>query len=391
MTLRDVQNEILNYEYSQEYFNMMKECAELDLKAIYLDSQRYIKENAGNIDLPDGYLMESVDDTTLDAMYEEVEQKKKGLLHNIGAGLMKAINALLRFLGIADKKLSDIFLEIDELNKVLVELNHVTESNEKVSAQVTEQLTKIMNARIKGRKFSGIKVNKIEGDAGTCGFFTRMKADSPETYANYAVAMNKTGFSLDIGEEYRNKICTLMNIDKATDIITKMLSESNITESTMNTLLKLLTPAESGVVKFDNMYTNMHNMQGKLKACLDAIANLDKSSQDIRDNTPNVNSRVDVKGKHGRVVSVDRFNMAKFNEVIVKYQTAATSMTVLINDLISFRSAVIKDLSNMANHVMSKAGKESDTLKKANDKAKKKDKNKSEDTDDTPDAVPVGA
>lgn len=324
MTLRDVQNEILNYEYSQEYFNMMKECAELDLKAIYLDSQRYIKENAGNIDLPDGYLMESVDDTTLDAMYEEVEQKKAGLLKRLIERVKRLWNALVKAVNHGSKKLEDI----EKDRKEFVDL--VNAIPDDVFVQYNIDLTKILEKYYKQLSFKCttrpsklpawmqkiIRPSKEFMDKSFDNWQAIVDIAFGDVDKNYELTTvtDQEFVKSDFLEkvittfEQLTKECTIDNMNDHIDKLTKMLSDSVFSKTIVvnPTQLSKLTSRFNSM--FDTITTNL---------------NSNKITAQTTQGTPVVD------------VSVNDFVNG-----ITRFQAAMSNLIKVYNELIMFRSHV---------------------------------------------------
>lgn len=100
-TIKDYIRECDIYEYSQEHYDLMKECAEIDIAAKFLENQQFMAENAAMFgednSFTEGYLVESVDQTTMDAVTQNFEEKVGNVKTTIMNGLKKAWSAIVAF------------------------------------------------------------------------------------------------------------------------------------------------------------------------------------------------------------------------------------------------------------------------------------------------------
>lgn len=101
-TIKDYIRECDIYGYSQEHYDLMKECAEIDVAAKFIENQQFMAENAslfsGDDSFTEGYLVESVDQTTIDAVMQNFDEKVGNVKNTIMNGLKKAWNAIVAFL-----------------------------------------------------------------------------------------------------------------------------------------------------------------------------------------------------------------------------------------------------------------------------------------------------
>lgn len=140
MTINEYINECQNYEYSQEYYDIIKECAQLELLERYLTNQEFIKENSDLVDSNKDYFQESTNDDNMYIVEEQVADAQVGIftkvMTSIGKMLDKQTNALQAFgdktktriqEGIEDRKLMKPFksLSPDQKKTVGVELNKI--------------------------------------------------------------------------------------------------------------------------------------------------------------------------------------------------------------------------------------------------------------------------
>jgi hypothetical protein len=111
MTFRDYIYECENYQYSNEYYELMKECAELELMEKYLDNQKHNVYLPEGVTISDNYFMESVDDNRIQEITEAFTDKLKSFGTTVKNGFVKIVNILLGFL----RKVSSVF---DKFRKV---------------------------------------------------------------------------------------------------------------------------------------------------------------------------------------------------------------------------------------------------------------------------------
>ena len=133
------------FEYSKEYFDLVKEAGEITLMEIYLDSQDFMTENAES--LPDEVkttlLCESA--TYNESMVQAYEEKAGDFFGKIGNFFKSVGNALLSFLkrianvftGSQDKKIADLEaslsgLSIDKITRELEDKALVEELSKKI-------------------------------------------------------------------------------------------------------------------------------------------------------------------------------------------------------------------------------------------------------------------
>lgn len=99
-TFKDFITECELYPHSQEHFELMKECSELALTEMFIENQEFMTEHAAlteGVTLTEGYLQESVDESTMDVMLEKFQVKKNGLMDKIMTGLKKIIDVFRNF------------------------------------------------------------------------------------------------------------------------------------------------------------------------------------------------------------------------------------------------------------------------------------------------------
>lgn len=111
MTINEYINECQNYEYSQEYYDILKECAQLELLERYLTNQEFIQENAERIDSTKEYFQEATTEDNIYMVEEQVVQAQTGVftkvMTSIGNIIDKQVNSLQSFAGRIKTNLTD--------------------------------------------------------------------------------------------------------------------------------------------------------------------------------------------------------------------------------------------------------------------------------------------
>ena len=175
ITIRDLINECKNYQYSQEYYNIMKESAELMLMEQFVSDQQFAKENTTTFS--EGYLMESVGDEQISAINESIKEKAIGIVKNITVSLNKAVMLVKTFakklLNIKDQYvIDDKFIEkvmnhkFDEacVNKIssIIEENRNNMPRVKVDGSKTYQTAEGFNLSTTAKKDVDFAVTMIQ-------------------------------------------------------------------------------------------------------------------------------------------------------------------------------------------------------------------------------------
>lgn len=108
----DVIAECEAWPHSRESYEMMKECAELELAEKFLGDQEFMQEhgmNFGeNVTLESTYFNESVDEGTMQAMYEKTEEKAKSLKTKIWNGIQRIVRAFKNLIAKIANKVDDV-------------------------------------------------------------------------------------------------------------------------------------------------------------------------------------------------------------------------------------------------------------------------------------------
>ena len=235
-TLRDFMVECNNYRYSTEYYNLIKECNELNLIERYLENQQFISEHHDMISndimsITEGYFAESVDDSAIDMVVDQFTERASNIGETIKNGLIKILNRFKNFLVTIvnniksasdvsksiETKLSKIKLTDDDVSSLQIIMDKAISSsnNGKECAFVP---------RANQPYLSKIKLNYISSDTK----FIKLKSDiaaalsDSEVLADVLINKNATALNEDnfgaISIDAIKSICnSVINADK-TDI-----------------------------------------------------------------------------------------------------------------------------------------------------------------------------
>lgn len=272
MTLGDFIKEATVYEHSKEYFDMVKECGELTLIGMYLDSYDYMKESAEfGEEVPasvSAMFMEATEedkdkkDTKVDDA--KIGEVKKGFLKRIWNGIVRIFKKIL----VPFKAIGAFFSKqknkCDSSIKALSDGIKKTDSNKKPEksetndAKVKDIVSKIESSDsdlykiIKSGKFSA----PIEGTAESLSTLNNAIAVSDKGAAKFVKNMNSLAFSGDVVVP-----AFVMELYKKLDDIEKILKDFNNGVGGENRTKRLddvvskLSPLASVISGFDNEAT----------------------------------------------------------------------------------------------------------------------------------------
>lgn len=102
-TFREFMTECEFYEYSQEYFDIMKEATELSMLGTYLENMRFCTEYAPYLEahgckMAEGYFCEAVDDNMVEVLQEKFGDGIRNLFGKIYKGILKILDIFINFL-----------------------------------------------------------------------------------------------------------------------------------------------------------------------------------------------------------------------------------------------------------------------------------------------------
>ena len=87
-----------NYQYSQEYFDILKESKELSLMSMYIENQRFIKEEAMNYNFSEGYLAEAASEDQLSDITTAYTEKAGNFADKIAKAWKALVQKFFKFL-----------------------------------------------------------------------------------------------------------------------------------------------------------------------------------------------------------------------------------------------------------------------------------------------------
>ena len=100
------------FEYSSEYYSMIKECNEMALMEKYLENQEFISNIPAASTFTEGYLMEAASEETTENVKKSLGEKAKGLVERVTKFfknlIPKIIAAFTKFRNLFDSTTSDI-------------------------------------------------------------------------------------------------------------------------------------------------------------------------------------------------------------------------------------------------------------------------------------------
>lgn len=131
-TFKDFIVECELYPYSQENFEIMKECSELALSEKFINNQMFLAENSDVISsdkivFEEGFFSESIDSNNLEYLIEKHNAKSVGIIARIVKAAFKVFNTFAKFFGKIGNKFDPITVKGQ---KILTRLNEATLSDE---------------------------------------------------------------------------------------------------------------------------------------------------------------------------------------------------------------------------------------------------------------------
>ena len=132
MTVGQFLKECSNYEYSKERYDLMKECAELELMEQFISDQKYMKENVMN----DDYYSESVDDESLVLLEESFKEKLDGVIEKIKKAFIQLMEKFDKFVDMIVKKIRKTLMVKTVVGKILMKRDVDDEFIEELNDEV---------------------------------------------------------------------------------------------------------------------------------------------------------------------------------------------------------------------------------------------------------------
>lgn len=307
MTIRQYFNEMENFEYSNEYYEMFKLETEISVMNKYLECLEFSKNNAGNFN--EGFLLEGFDNEDIDKYMEGVFSKIASGEAKLGG---KIINLFMRAVTVFIKILKSIIPKLDKYTRVQKAVEAFLLDN-KVSDD-----TKIDFFKRAYEEFSN-----ITGTSDHAQFFKEFKIvgsmnDNPVIKAGKSYidnAKRSMGYGLDTSERGINKdrlrvedflptylsfFCTsfgkgaeeyltyaqqnnsdkvfisIANIDK----IKKALKDNNLNDLKKNLDDELVIPSSKEEILYE--LERLGILVTQVKDCFGAIDNMMKNNLDMK-------------------------------------------------------------------------------------------------------------
>ena len=114
-TYRDFLNECENYQYSKEYYEIMKESAELMLMEQFHNAQVFSKHNTETFS--EGYLMESVNEEYIAENANEIGTKALNIIKKIGSSIINLFKKFFKWIQGLFNKVFKKQSEVEAMNK----------------------------------------------------------------------------------------------------------------------------------------------------------------------------------------------------------------------------------------------------------------------------------
>lgn len=157
MTFKDFIKECDAFKYSKENYELMKECAELDLLNKLIDNQDYLSENedilfGDEAVITESYFQESMDEDSKDNLKDKAMKKAKKIWDTIKRGFVRLIIRLGTFLSKLQDKYKKL-LKFDEDYKKYFKSHTLT-------PEMVEKIKEIINKNTPGKVIKDFKPNR---------------------------------------------------------------------------------------------------------------------------------------------------------------------------------------------------------------------------------------
>lgn len=203
LTIAQILNEATTFKYSQEYYELYKECAEADLMATWLEAQEFNDYNKELLAINEGYMVESTylveaaEAEQNTAIHGKWKEKVKNILKRISDICVKLIKMIITLF----EKLLMNDAKVNEYRKIINSEDGYKALNEKV-----EDVKKILAKNYKPSKLwtAASKFNRAVRK------FVKISGTIPNTEVGYAELLGAAILD-NPGIEIRNgvKICEL--------------------------------------------------------------------------------------------------------------------------------------------------------------------------------------
>jgi RNase H-fold protein (predicted Holliday junction resolvase) len=188
LTLGQFMTESTNFQYSNSFYEMIKESSELALMEMYADTSAYLVENAEEVAQLNGvaFMTEAADATKSEDLTKKINAKKSGLMGKIGSAFKHAWKAIVAFFG----RIKNVFTNTQ--GKQIADLNNkITQvlKEKKFTEEMMQKKWKSAQGRIREL------VEQMHSDEKT---IMVLKADKASAESQVA-ALNKQFKGIDPG------------------------------------------------------------------------------------------------------------------------------------------------------------------------------------------------
>lgn len=250
-TFNDFVAECVAFPYSKENYDLMKEAAEIDMMAQYLENQAFYAENVAEatVAYTESYFMESASDEQIQAITESFGEKVKAFGKKISDGIKKIVDKIIRFFQTIGAKLSKTSQDGIKLYKDLKAANITPEQYEALG----KRLISLANS-------SGLKIYKQQPfavDLGVRGSVTL------QYLKYYQVAFSNT--SVKLGLEDSDDV---VDANTLTKILKKFSTDSQ--KHDFDSTVKLIESARTeGARNGVEVFANDKKLEKVIKALED--------------------------------------------------------------------------------------------------------------------------
>lgn len=157
MTLNDFLKECEMFPYSQENFDLVKEAAEINIAAMYLESQEYMAENTGAFEgLGSSYMMEAAGGESVKLLAQKAGGKKEKWAGRVKDLWQRIVAALKKFWNMVVEKWKKIRAKGADIKKNLARIK-VTDEVAKEIGELVDQAVKTSGIPISDKQREGFK------------------------------------------------------------------------------------------------------------------------------------------------------------------------------------------------------------------------------------------
>lgn len=358
------------YPFSQEKYEIMKECSELALMEQFVDSQNYMAEHAElfseSVNIAAGFLMESTDESSMNVILEKADVKAKSLKARIVNGFIRIINAFKNLIAKIQNK-------FDDTTKTGQKVVGMLKKHEEFSNEQVAEIQKIVNAA--KSKYSGFVPRNNQPYLGKVVMKTASADEKVSALRNdLAAALSDTKVVADVGMAKAGASIGALPVETIRKaLVTTAMGGTAELKGVVTNLTTAWTKAQKDGI------TIMVNTDQINKAHKDLQEILDTFNQEVKKYEDGAKNAVAL---GAAAMGVDRADAKKidamasdaFSEIYALAQATIGASMRLYSGLNGYRSAVISGVKKYleTGKGATAADKVADAAKEAAGKAKEK-------------------